>query len=87
MRNVGTFGVDANGKATSGLNQRAKVRMRHQGAEHPVVARKSVKADGVKGVHVVKPRLLGQPEMGGAQETRQNRTVFHDKRYWKPTGR
>jgi len=38
--------------------------MRRQGAEHPVVAMKSVKADGAKGVHVVKLGSLGQPEMG-----------------------
>lgn len=50
---------------------RANVRMRHQGTEHPVVAKKSVKADGAKGVRVVKLGSLGQPEMGGAQRTRQ----------------
>jgi hypothetical protein len=87
MRNVGTFGVDENGRAPSGLTTRANVRMRHQGAEHFVVARKSAKADGAKGVRVVKPGSLSQPEMGGAQRTRQNRTVFHGKKFWKPTER
>ena len=66
---------------------RVNVRMRHQGAEHPVVVRKSVKADGAKGVHVVKPSSWGQPEMGGALRTGQNRTVFQDGKFWKPIGR
>jgi hypothetical protein len=76
MRNVGTFRFDANGKAASGLNHEGELRMRHQGTEHPVVARKAVKADGAKGVHVVKLSSLGQPEMGGARRTRQSRTVL-----------
>jgi hypothetical protein len=40
--------------------------MRRQGAEHPVVARKSVKADGAKWVCVVKRHRFGQPARGGA---------------------
>ena len=37
--------------------------MRHQGTEYPVVAKKSVKADGAKGVHVVNScRHLHEPK-------------------------
>ena len=57
--------------------------MRHQGTEHFVVARKSTKVDGAKGVRVVTPGSLGQPEMGGAQRARQNRTVFCGQKFWK----
>ena len=70
MRNVGTFGVDANGKATSGMKHKGEGRDATSRDEQPVVARKSVKADGAKGVHVVKLSSLSQSEMGGAQRTR-----------------
>src|SRR6202022_4652226 len=49
-RNVGTWDSDANGEATSGRTTRARVRKRSPGAEQPVVARKSPKGDGAKGL-------------------------------------
>jgi hypothetical protein len=49
-RNVGTWDSDANGEATSGRTTRARVRRRRPGAEQPVVARKSRKRDGAKGL-------------------------------------
>ena len=86
MRNVGTFGVDANGKAASGLNHEGE---RTDATPRDGAPRSSeevrVKADGTKAVRVVKLSSLGQPEMGGARRTRQSRTVFRDKKFWKPT--
>jgi hypothetical protein len=49
-RNVGTWDSDANGEATSGRTTRARVRKRSPGAEQPVVAVKSPKEDGAKGL-------------------------------------
>ena len=46
----GNLNFDANGDATSGRTTRARVRMRSRGAEQPVVARKSWKRDGAKGL-------------------------------------
>ena len=63
--NVGTCRLDAKGKPQAGRHVRGKVLMRGTGTEQPVVARKSVKADGAKGLR--HPVLeIGQPEMGGA---------------------
>ena len=49
-RNVRTWDSDANGEATSGRTTRARVRKRSPGAEQPVVAVKSPKRDGAKGL-------------------------------------
>ena len=49
-RNVGTWGSDDNGEATSGRTTRARVRKRRPGAEQPVVAEKCRKRDGAKGL-------------------------------------
>ena len=70
--NVGTCRLDAKGKPQAGSHVRGKVQMRGTGAEQPVVARKSVKADGAKGLRhsVLK---VGQPAMGGADG--QNKAV------------
>ena len=67
MGNVGTFGVDVNGEATSGLN--------HEGESTEATPRDgaSCSSDEVResewseGVRVVKLSQLGQPEMGGVQ--------------------
>jgi hypothetical protein len=48
--NVGTWDSDANGEATSGRTMRARVRKRSPGAEQLVVAVKSRKRDGAKGL-------------------------------------
>jgi hypothetical protein len=48
--NVGTWDSDANGEAASGRTTRARVRKRSPGAEQPVVAVKSRKGDGAKGL-------------------------------------
>jgi hypothetical protein len=63
---MGTFGADGNGEATSGMNHKGESTDAGQGAEHSVVATKSVKADGAKGVCVVRRHRLGQPARGGA---------------------
>jgi hypothetical protein len=66
-RNVGTWDSDANGEATSGRTTRARVRKRSPGAEPPVVATKSRKRDGAKGLrHGAK--FKRQPAMGGTDE-------------------
>ena len=71
--NVGTFASDGNGKVTSGDPARAKVQMRRQGAEQPVVAMKLLKGSGAKG--------LNYPVLFDASTTRvggtfgQNKTV------------
>ena len=49
-RNVGTWDSDANGEAASGRTTRARVRKRRPGAGQLVVARKSWKQDGAKGL-------------------------------------
>jgi hypothetical protein len=87
IQNVGTFGVDANGKATSGLNhkgERTDATPRDGAPRSSDEVRESGRSEGV---HVVRPSSLGQPEMGGARRTRQNRIAFHDKKSWKPTKR
>ena len=48
--NVGTWDSDANGEATSGRTMRARVRKRSPGAEQLVVATKTRKRDGAKGL-------------------------------------
>ena len=48
--NVGTWDSDANGEATSGRTMRARVRKQSPGAEQLVVAPKSRKRDGAKGL-------------------------------------
>src|SRR6516162_731212 len=66
-RNVGTWDSEANGEATSGRTTRARVRKRSPGAEQPVVATKSRKRDGAKGLrHGAK--FKRQPAMGGTDE-------------------
>src|SRR5215469_11678923 len=49
-RNVRIWDSDGNGEATSGRTTRARVRKRSPGAEQPVVAGKSPKRDGAKGL-------------------------------------
>jgi len=49
-RNVGTWDSDVNGEATSGRTTRARVRKRRPGAEQLVVATKSRKREGAKGL-------------------------------------
>ena len=66
-RNVGTWDSDANGEATSGRTMRARVRKRSPGAEQLVVATKSRKRDGAKGLRYG-AEFKGQPAMGGADE-------------------
>src|SRR5215470_12667964 len=66
-RNVGTWDSDVNGEATSGRTTRARVRKRSPGAEQLVVARKSRKRDGAKGLRYG-AEFKGQPAMGGADE-------------------
>ena len=66
VRNVGTCRLDAKGEAVSGSPTKASVPMRGTGAEQPVVAMRSVKADGAKGLR--HPALfVGQPETGRSQ--------------------
>jgi len=66
-RNVGTWDSDANGEATSGRTTRVRVRKRSPGAEQLVVATKSRKRDGAKGL-CYGAEFNGQPAMGGADE-------------------
>src|SRR5438105_6632809 len=54
-------------RSSSGRTTRARVRMRSRGAEQPVVAMKSPKREGAKGL-CYGAEVNGQPVMGGADE-------------------
>ena len=60
VRNVGTCCPDVKGEIPSGGHTRMRVPRRGRGAEQLVVAMKSMKVNGAKGLH--HPALLmGQP--------------------------
>ena len=65
--NVGTWDSDANGEVTSGRTMRARIRKRSPGAEQLVVATKSRKRDGAKGLRHG-AEFKRQPAMGGTDE-------------------
>src|SRR5215831_10411949 len=65
-RNVGTWDSDANGEAASGRTTRARVRKRSPGAEQPVIAVKSPKRDGAKGLCY--GAEFNEPTSNGADE-------------------
>lgn len=67
MRNVGTCCLDAKGETQVVSHTRVRVPMRGTGAEQLVVAMKSRKWDGAKGLRHL-AMVVGQPEMGGACE-------------------
>ena len=66
MRNVGTFGVDANGKATSGLNHEGERTDATPRDGAPRMSDEVRESGPSKGVRVVGPSQSGQPAMGGA---------------------
>ena len=73
VRNVGTYASDGNGKVTSGDPARAKVQMRRQGAEQPVVAMKPLKGGRAKGLHYSVLFAVSTTKVGGTFG--QNKTV------------
>jgi hypothetical protein len=66
VRNVGTSGLDVQGRTPSGGPARSRVPMRGGGADRPVVAMKPGNAGGVKGPDDL-AEGIGQPAMGGAR--------------------
>ncbi len=65
LGNVGTGRGDVKGEAQVGNTTRARVPMRHTGAEQPVVVMKRSNVRGAKGLrHSV--LAVSQPERGGA---------------------
>jgi hypothetical protein len=67
VRNVGTCCLDAKGETQVVSHTRVRVPMRGTGAEQLVVALKSQKWDGAKGLRHL-ALFVGQPEKGGARE-------------------
>ena len=84
---MGTFGVDANGEATSGLNYEGESTDATPRDGAPRMSNEVRETGGAKGVRVVGPGQSGQPVMGGAGRTRQNRTVLREQKSWKPISR
>jgi len=63
VRNVGTCRLDGKGRNSSGGPARMRVPMRGTGTEQPIVATKSAKADGAKGL-CYPAEIADQPEDG-----------------------
>jgi len=66
VRNVGTCCLDVKGEAASGRTVSARVPMRGEGADRPVVAMKLGNASGAKGPNCP-AKAVGQPARGGTR--------------------